>query len=666
MTAAAAGAASLPQQSLHGRSTPSTNNNNDHVATSSSQGQLVRPSSLSVRPQLGIQTRIRSRSINSGTATPIPQLSPTLKGSPVLGHDHNERTSNRRNARMTLSRTLSSPQLADYHDGSDSDSDAPTLEAGSTTDTDSPPATPNTFIRPTDEWNALTSHQEHDSSSSSNKRSRSKTLTATSHHTKKPTTESPVRQMLRRGRSFTTLLMQPVLPSPRAVDRPDPIQEFKEAKYSPPPTDDDDEEDNDKKRKLKSGNNNPVSNAVSYFPPPPAVMAVAATPSSIEADTSMMPTTKTMRDFVPQIALLGALFVASFILVALLVATLPNLFIPHALSDLPALTSAMSEYRQSSWLAEMHLFTVLTVLFLWKQCFSIPGSVLTNILFGALYGTIKGTIITCVWTALGSTGAYGIALIVAPLVEYYFSKPLNVTRKTLHLPDPNSTAVQVPLSTGDLFSHLLLARFFPLLPYSVLNVISGVLRLPVSIFFITLVIGSFPFNFVTVSIGQLVAIAATDPTKPLSDKIWSRQVLFKLCFVTIVSVVPLLFKKQIKQTLSNSTHFSKFVLKLMSFILFCFDRFKDGLVRRLFGFGTVSHGRSNSAPASTSQPFHRIGTSRRKWNRSWGGDGWQMEKTSLGSHVNRSLMSRWDGDEGDAVALMQEEGDVDDAVTYVA
>jgi hypothetical protein len=29
-----------------------------------------------------------------------------------------------------------------------------------------------------------------------------------------------------------------------------------------------------------------------------------------------------------------------------------------------------------------------------------------------------------------------------------------------------------PLSTGDLFSHLLLARFFPLLPYSVLNVSS--------------------------------------------------------------------------------------------------------------------------------------------------------------------------------------------------
>lgn len=58
-------------------------------------------------------------------------------------------------------------------------------------------------------------------------------------------------------------------------------------------------------------------------------------------------------------------------------------------------------------------------------------------------------------------------------VEHYFRTPLDVTRRALKLPDPDappsSTTIQ-PLSSGDLFSHLLLARFFPLLPYSVLNV----------------------------------------------------------------------------------------------------------------------------------------------------------------------------------------------------
>ena len=43
-----------------------------------------------------------------------------------------------------------------------------------------------------------------------------------------------------------------------------------------------------------------------------------------------------------------------------------------------------------------------------------------------------------------------------------------------------------------LASFLLLARLFPLLPYSALNVASGVLGLPVKPFFWTLVLGSFP------------------------------------------------------------------------------------------------------------------------------------------------------------------------------
>lgn len=53
-----------------------------------------------------------------------------------------------------------------------------------------------------------------------------------------------------------------------------------------------------------------------------------------------------------------------------------------------------------------------------------------------------------------------------------------MTRKALKLPRPGlappppgvAQQAVAPLSSSDLFSHLLLARFFPLLPYSVLNV----------------------------------------------------------------------------------------------------------------------------------------------------------------------------------------------------
>lgn len=462
--------------------------------------------------------------------------------------------------------------------------------------------------------------------------------------------EGSTRHNLRRGRSFTSLLMQPTTPSPR-VERPDPILEQRET-HSPTLSD------------IESGEERPLAYGPSSYPPEAA--AAPPPPRPI----------KSIRDFVPQVLTLLALFVASFAVIAVLVATLPNLHIPHSVSDLPALTSSLSTYRASSYFAELHLFLVLTALFLWKQCFSIPGSVLTNILFGALYGTAAGTWWACIWTALGSTGAYGIALVISPLVrsrcistksvtadsqsstqvEYYFATPLDVTRRTLKLPHPDqaSTTSITPLSTGDLFSHLLLARFFPLLPYSVLNVISGVLRLPLPIFFITLVVGSFPFNFVTVSIGQLVAIAASDPSTSLSNKIWSGAVLAKLAMVTFVSVVPLVFKKQLQAAL-GSPRLAAAVQALPGQVVHAWDRTRDAAVRKVFGFGIITSSSSHSSKPSSGSAaqWKRQGEWRRKWNRSWGGDGFGFERTQTGAEVSRSLMGRWEGDEGDALAVME-------------
>jgi hypothetical protein len=201
--------------------------------------------------------------------------------------------------------------------------------------------------------------------------------------------EGSTRHNRRRGRSFTSLLIQPVTPSP-AVERRDPLLGHHLETHSPAVSD------------IESGEDRSLAYGPSGYPP-----------SSSSAATV---TRKTLRDFIPQVVTLAFLFLSSFAAIAFLIATLPNLFIPHSVSDLPALTSNLSTYRASSSFAELHLFLVLTSLFLWKQCFSIPGSVLTNILFGALYGTASGTWWACIWTAVGSTGAYGIALVISPLV----------------------------------------------------------------------------------------------------------------------------------------------------------------------------------------------------------------------------------------------------------
>ncbi|KAL8292455.1 hypothetical protein RQP46_001067 [Phenoliferia psychrophenolica] len=596
---------------------------------------LARPN-LSLRPHLGVQTRLRARSVTSGggtaSAPTLPYLSPTLAGSPVLPSfdsflqdAHNATASGSGAGGSFLSRArprgasvgssglgLGVVESASEDDEDDSSADAddetvPSAEEGSSTESESPPQTP------AEGYNAQPLplfHLDLD---------RPDALPwgpYTREKRKEDVRLEGTRIGVRRGRSFTSLLM-PALGSPSAVERQDPILEV----ASPPLSDLEFGEPDRPYAPSSKGND------LATFPP-------LATTAHAHATAPPGSGVKTLRDFAPQVALLAVLFVASFGMIAALVASLPNLFIPHSVSDLPQLTNALSAYRASSTFAELHLFVVLSFLFLWKQCFSIPGSVLTNILFGALYGTGAGTSWACLWTAGGSTGAYYIARIISPLVEHYLSTPLGMTRRALNLPSPSSTTPSPTptASTSDLFSHLLLARFFPLLPYSVLNVISGVLGLPVSLFFITLVIGSFPFNFATVSVGELVALAASDPTSTLANKIWSPAVLQKLVLVTLISVLPVVFKKPL-QRWATSPELRAIVGAVPTHARFLWGRMSGAMARRVFGFeGQIAQPQPGTSGGGHQAQRSSGGGSGRGWRHKWSpsisGDGIRIERTA--------------------------------------
>ena len=125
-----------------------------------------------------------------------------------------------------------------------------------------------------------------------------------------------------------------------------------------------------------------------------------------------------------------------------------------------------------------------------------------------------------------------MAKLCAPLVERFFPRALATTRSTL-----------LSGSSADLFSYLLLARLFPLLPYSVLNIACGVLKVPVGPYFVTLVLGSFPYNFVTTQLGDLLG-SLTGAAG--IDAIWTWDLCFKLAVASVLSAAPLLFKEQLR------------------------------------------------------------------------------------------------------------------------
>ncbi|KAM0753940.1 hypothetical protein T439DRAFT_378049 [Meredithblackwellia eburnea MCA 4105] len=752
---------------------------------------VSRPSSLSLRPHLiaGQAGRLRARSITSTSlpSTPPalpPHLSPTLVGSPVLppyasflqqpdprsatpSDAHSPPSSQHQQHRNAIATAVGAVSMVrkDSSSGGEDDDEMDYLEAetgaststeeeeeeeedGSTLSEFSPPATPADDrklghpalanfrssggggggggghpVQVGQEYEG----EEEDSQPWPYEITRGKGKVVPVGGTK---LEGSTRLQVRRGRSFTSLLIPPPSGSPLAMEKGDPFSSLSFASLgaapvladiverqtpSPPSTSSSllslsaDLSTQPTSPTIASSLSDleageidrpPTPRPFAVFPPlaptsKPVVGASAASHGSLSSSTT---SPKNLRSFAPQLGLLLVLFLSSLCLIFLLISTLPNLFIPHSLSDLPTLTSAMTTYRSSSPWAEAHLFIVLSGLFLWKQCFSVPGSILTNILFGALYGTGFGTFWACIWTAGGSTGAYFIARVIAPLVEHYFATPLRITRQALNLPQQGSTAagyeaiplqpISGPVAPGavgtgttnsDLFTHLLLARFFPLLPYSVLNVIAGVLGLPVSYFFATLVIGSFPFNFATVSIGELVALAASasnsdaDMATALGDKIWSPAVMRKLVLVTLISVLPVVFKKRI-QAFAESPQAKAMVGGLGTSVKFWYGRLAGAIVRRLFGFGSVSvagqgssglsvgsggpsaggrlftTSRVRSATTPGSGKSMSSGQWRRKFNPSWGGGGYRMERVG-------DVLSRWDGDEGDERA--QEVAQVD-------
>lgn len=126
----------------------------------------------------------------------------------------------------------------------------------------------------------------------------------------------------------------------------------------------------------------------------------------------------------------------------------------------------------------------------------------------------------------------------SPLFHFLFPKALRTLQTSIS-------------DSKDVFSHLLLIRLFPLLPYAMLNIAAGVIAVPAQPFFWTLVLGSAPFNAVTTQIGDILASLPPGAAAGDLTSIWTPGLLVKLLCISAISALPVIFKKQIKQLLGN-------------------------------------------------------------------------------------------------------------------
>ncbi|KAM6956417.1 transmembrane protein 41A-B [Aplochiton taeniatus] len=191
---------------------------------------------------------------------------------------------------------------------------------------------------------------------------------------------------------------------------------------------------------------------------------------------------------------------------------------PSDLEELRDLAAVLQYYKREHTTYVLVLFCSA---YLYKQSFAIPGSSFLNMLAGALFGPWEGLLLACLLTTSGSTFCY--------LLSALFGKTYVVQM----FPDKVSMLQsKVMCNRSSLFFFLLFLRFFPMTPNWFLNVTSPILNIPLPMFFMSVLIGLIPYNFICVSTGSMLSEISS------LDDIFSWGTLSQLLAIACVALLP--------------------------------------------------------------------------------------------------------------------------------
>ncbi|KAJ9477781.1 Golgi apparatus membrane protein TVP38 [Pseudozyma hubeiensis] len=288
-----------------------------------------------------------------------------------------------------------------------------------------------------------------------------------------------------------------------------------------------------------------------------------------------------LRPYLPRLAFLLAIFVASTCCIVFMLSTLPLTLPKHitslTLAEIKELAMSLKLYSQSSSRAFVHTLVVLGTFFTWKQSFTVPGSLIMNVVFGAMYGTYSGTLYTSVLTSVGGVFCYLLSAPLAPVITSLpgLAKPLDAMRRALSPGRARASGRSVMISNsnggsnGNVWTYLLVLRVLPIVPYGLMNIACGVLGVPLAPYAATLAVGSIPWNFVTCQVGDLLqeivealpvddamtvgglkdkaASSAGGGMRAIVDRIWNREMMIKLVLLSVASLLPMVLGRYLKR-----------------------------------------------------------------------------------------------------------------------
>ncbi|XP_050422813.1 transmembrane protein 41A-like isoform X2 [Adelges cooleyi] len=173
-----------------------------------------------------------------------------------------------------------------------------------------------------------------------------------------------------------------------------------------------------------------------------------------------------------------------------------NFLFPKKMDDITKLNSCLKQYYQNNYL---YILTLYSSIYIFKQTFCIPGSIILNVLAGSLFGTGYGFLLVCILSSIGVSACYCMSKLCGLEEVITQFLPSQLTSAKISLEN------LVKKNQDQLWYLLTVLRVIPITPNWLLNLVAPVIKIPLWTFMYTTFFGLMPYNYICCQSGQTLS-----------------------------------------------------------------------------------------------------------------------------------------------------------------
>ncbi|XP_050537611.1 transmembrane protein 41A-like isoform X2 [Daktulosphaira vitifoliae] len=192
------------------------------------------------------------------------------------------------------------------------------------------------------------------------------------------------------------------------------------------------------------------------------------------------------------------------------------------MNDITKLNSCLKVYYEKNFFYVLILFCSI---YIFKQTFCIPGSVILNVLAGSLFGSIYGFLLVCILSSIGVSSCYLLSKIccIEEVLIKFLPSQLRSSKTTLENLVSNNK--------NQLWYLLLVLRIIPITPNWLLNLIAPIVRIPLWTFMYTTFFGLMPYNYICCQSGETISSIQS------LDEIFSFKTTMQIMSIAVAMVI---------------------------------------------------------------------------------------------------------------------------------